>query len=81
MLNVTVSKQDAHYEVAYITENFEQKVVHTAESFIDSIYNLGRKWHLNEVHFELPKELVGSVTSFLRVEYPGELYEHRITVA
>jgi hypothetical protein len=81
MLNVSVSKQDAHYVVAYISENVENKVIHTAESFIDSIHALGRKIHLNDVHFELPKELLNNFMSYLRIEYPGELYEHKITVA
>ncbi|WP_010300300.1 hypothetical protein [Kurthia senegalensis] len=80
MLNVTVSKGEKHYIVDYVSDNLISQMEHTTESFLESIYTLGRKIHLNDVHFEIPKELANKVTAFLKIEFPGELYEHKISV-
>ena len=81
-MNITVAKgEQKNYIVNYVSDTIQNQVEHTVDSFLESVYAIGRLIHINDIHFEVPRELAGKVTSFLRVEYPGEIYEHKITVS
>lgn len=80
MLTLNIYKENMHYVVEYFSKMGEGVTLHTKDSLYESIYRLGRNIHINNVHFRIPQDLSLPLLSFLSIEYPGELYEHKITI-
>lgn len=80
MLTLNIYKDNMHYVVEYVSKIGERVDHHTKDSLYESIYKLGRHIHINNVHFCIPQDLSRSLMSFLSIEFPGELYEHKITI-
>ncbi len=80
MLTINIQKENMHYVVEYVSKMGNNVVMHSRDSLYESIYKLGRLIHINNVHFRIPQDLRLPLLSFLSIEYPGELYEHKITI-
>jgi hypothetical protein len=82
LLTLNIHKDDRFYVVEYVSKVGE-RIDHqhySKDSLFESIYKLGRHTHINNVHFCIPRDLSHSLLSFLSIEFPGELYEHKITI-
>lgn len=80
MLTVKISREDVSYVVEVMAQATLDVKSMTVKSLHDMVYTLGRLAHINDVHFFIPSDLETSLVKSLQVEYPGEVYEHRITV-
>lgn len=80
MLTVKISRKDFNYVAEFITQATIDVKSITVKSLHDMVYTLGRLAHINDVHFFIPSDLEKHLVQSLQVEYPGEVYEHRITV-
>lgn len=80
LITLNIYKDNVHYVVETISKRRKEVVLHTKESLYESLYKLGRSISINNVHFHIPQDLSLPLLSFLSIEYPGELYEHRITI-
>ncbi|AMW98981.1 hypothetical protein M3603_06865 [Rummeliibacillus stabekisii] len=80
MLTLTINKENKDYVVEYLSKKEKGVLWLSKDSLFESIYKLGRNIHLNDVHFRITKDLRLPLLSFLSIEYPGELYEHKITI-
>ncbi|MBQ0139923.1 MAG: hypothetical protein KBT36_11535 [Kurthia sp.] len=80
MLNIKITKEDLNYVAEYVSNVTEEVKSVSMRSLHDMVYNLGRFTKMENIHFHIPQELSKSLVSLLKLEYPGELYEHRITV-
>lgn len=80
MLNVKITKEELNYVAEFVTQATQEVKSVSMRSLHDVVYNLGRFIHMNNIHFHIPPELTKSLLSSLKMEYPGEVYEHKITV-
>lgn len=80
MLNVKITKEELNYVAEYVMQATQEVKSVSMRSLHDVVYNLGRFIHMNNIHFHIPPELSKSLVSSLKMEYPGEVYEHKITV-
>lgn len=80
MLTLNIYKDNVNYVVEYVSKLGERVDYHSKDSLFESIYKLGRHIHINNVHFCISQDVSRSLLSFLSIEFPGELYEHKITI-
>lgn len=80
MINIKITKEELNYVAEYVSQATEEVKSVSMRSLHDMVYNLGRFTKVENIHFHIPQELVKSLVSLLKLEYPGEVYEHRITV-
>lgn len=80
MLNVKITKEEFQYVAEYVSNATQEVKKLSMRSLHDMIYNIGRFVPMNTVHFHIPDHLALSLITTLKLEYPGELYEHKITV-
>ncbi|GEK31479.1 hypothetical protein KZO01_17880 [Kurthia zopfii] len=80
MLTVNITKENLEYVAEFVTQTTREVRNITIQSMHDLVYNLGQLTHMNNIHFNIPQDLKKSLITSLRLEYPGEVYEHKITV-
>lgn len=80
MLNVKITKNELNYVAEYVTQATQEVKSVSMTSLHDMVYKLGQFIHMSNIHFHIPPELTKSLVSSLILEYPGEVYEHKITV-
>lgn len=80
MLNVKITREDLNYVAEIVTQATAEVKSVSMRSLHDMVYNLGRFSHMSNIHFFIPEDMVKALLTSLRLEYPGEVYEHKITV-
>lgn len=81
MITLRIHKENSEYVVKRSSnQNADQYSVHSAESLYESLFHLGRKMHISNIHFNIPHDFKSKLISFLSVEFPAELYDYHIKI-